>query len=541
MMRRLQLMDLWLIGIIVVGSLCMLLIYVFPAYSKVSHRPDRAQNDPATSCSPQVNISATFVGGAEEDPDVARVSKEIDDAFNAALKQLKTSPPKDLAHRMQLLGKLTLFDKNLSVNKNIACSTCHDPAAGYTSGVSLYNRTIVAQPGSVPITNAQGSGPNRRISQRKPQTYTYAPFSPILHYNATQSDFYGGNFWDMRATGIRLGNPAAAQAEAPPVNPLEMGLPDTACAVYRISQSDYKSFFEEVWGAQSFAVAWPADVETVCSTPGPPPADDPFPVHLNPVDRGIANNTFDHMAMAMAAYEAGPDVSSFSSKFDYALANPNKKVLSYNELAGWRLFRTKGKCNTCHLDGTENPAKRSYRAYKITPADAASEAPLFTDSTSANLGLPSNFALPYYCEDQPDQYGYTANPDGINYIDLGVGGFLRSSNNPNQDWTQYAEQFDGKFQVPTLRNVDMRPRPDFVKAYTHNGYLKSLKEVVHFYNTRDVLPKCPQGSPGEKVTCWPPSAVKENIDHTIGNLHLTDKEENQIVAFLRALTDGYQP
>jgi cytochrome c peroxidase len=38
--------------------------------------------------------------------------------------------------------------------------------------------------------------------------------------------------------------------------------------------------------------------------------------------------------------------------------------------------------------------------------------------------------------------------------------------------------------------VDKRPRPDFVKVYMHNGYLKSLKEVVHFYNRRDVLPRC---------------------------------------------------
>jgi cytochrome c peroxidase len=42
------------------------------------------------------------------------------------------------------------------------------------------------------------------------------------------------------------------------------------------------------------------------------------------------------------------------------------------------------------------------------------------------------------------------------------------------------------FQVPTLRNVDKRPYPTFVKAYAHDGYFKSLKSIVHFYNTRDV-------------------------------------------------------
>jgi cytochrome c peroxidase len=40
----------------------------------------------------------------------------------------------------------------------------------------------------------------------------------------------------------------------------------------------------------------------------------------------------------------------------------------------------------------------------------------------------------------------------------------------------------------------------------HNGYFKSLKEVVHFCNTRDGLPRCEAGNPGEKITCWPAGA-----------------------------------
>jgi cytochrome c peroxidase len=41
------------------------------------------------------------------------------------------------------------------------------------------------------------------------------------------------------------------------------------------------------------------------------------------------------------------------------------------------------------------------------------------------------------------------------------------------------------------------------------------------------------------VTCWPPAEVEANKDTTIGKLGLTDQEENQIVAFLKTLTDGY--
>ena len=74
----------------------------------------------------------------------------------------------------------------------------------------------------------------------------------------------------------------------------------------------------------------------------------------------------------------------------------------------------------------------------------------------------------------------------------------------------------------------------------HNGYLKSLAEVVHFYNTSQALPRCAQFSPGEKVTCWPAPEYPATLNTTqLGNLGLTSDEEDDIVAFLQTLTDGY--
>src|SRR5262249_45346810 len=160
-------------------------------------------------------------------------------------------------------------------------------------------------------------------------------------------------------------------------------------------------------------------------------------------------------------YEASPEVSPFSSKFDYALANPGKPVLTSDETAGWNLFRGKGMCNTCHLDGTENTAKQS-NPVSITPANAASVAPLFTDFTSSNLGLPRNPAIPFYFESQQAKYGYAPNTGGSKFVDKGVGDFLRGPGNVNAEWKRYANAFDGKFQTSTLRNVDKRPQPDFV-------------------------------------------------------------------------------
>jgi len=113
--------------------------------------------------------------------------------------------------------------------------------------------------------------------------------------------------------------------------------------------------------------------------------------------------------------------------------------------------------------------------------------------------------------------------------------------NPDSEWVKLAPKFEAKIQVPTLRNVDMRPTPSFVKAYMHNGYFKSLKEVVHFYNTRDVLPKCNADDAGEKVTCWPAPEDSTNVNkRQLGNLGLTDEEEDALVAFLKTLTDGYK-
>jgi cytochrome c peroxidase len=446
---------------------------------------------------------------------IAQVEAEID-AFEAKTVARLAKPPNNQVQQIELLGKAMLYDKQLSVNRNEACAFCHMPEAGFTGPISELNSTTGSYPGSV----------RTRFSNRKPQTHSYAPFAPVLHYNPGQGDLVGGNFWDMRATGRRLGNPAAEQAEGPPTDPVEMGLPDIACAVYRASQRPYRNLFERVWGAQAFAVKWPSDVERVCDRPGPPAARDPNPVHLNDTDRGRAAGTFDQMAQSIASYEASAEVSPFTSKFDAVQASRAKFTLE--EQAGYALFRGKANCNTCHRDG------------------GPGEDPLFTDFTASNIGTPANPRLPFYRQNRPDAFGYIANPAGNSYIDDGVGSFLIQSDllsqpsAPDAHWLPLKVKNDGRFQVPTLRNVDKRPFPGFVKAYGHNGYFTSLKEIVHFYNTRDVLPRCEPGDPSEGVTCWPAPETTRNMNtKTVGNLGLTDTEENDLVSFMQTLTDGY--
>jgi cytochrome c peroxidase len=417
----------------------------------------------------------------------------------------------DQSQQVILLGKLLFYDRELSVRRNEACAFCHMPETGFSGPVSALNQTTVSYPGSI----------RSRFSERRPQTHAYVSYAPVLHYNALQGDFVGGAFWDMRATGLRLNSPLAEQAQGPPLNPVEMGLIDAACIVYRASERPYRPMAERLWGAQAFAVKWPDDLKAVCDRPGPATASDPLPVHLSPVDRGIAQATFDAIAQAIAAYEGSEEVNSFSSKYDLVMAD--KEKFTPEEQAGYDLFRSKAShCNECHRDG------------------GPGEEPLFTDFTASNLGLPANGAIPFYEESTADRFGFTANKAGPAFRDMGVGGFLRGPLNPDSQWSSQAKPFIGKYKTATLRNVDKRPRPDFVKAYMHNGYLKSLEEVVHFYNTRDALPVCKAGDPGEKVSCWPAPEHPETMNRRqLGNLGLSAQQERAIVAFLNTLTDGY--
>jgi len=444
---------------------------------------------------------------------------------------------------VETLGELMNYDQNISPNKNRACSFCHMPYSGFSGPIPSVNLTMIAYPGTIHF----------RAGKRTAQRYTYSPFFPVLQYNQVQGLFFGGNFFDSRATGYLIRNPDAEQAQHPPVDTAEMGFPDTACIAFRLSRAEYRPLFEQVWGKGSFDIKFPAETERICSTPGGASifGGSATPIPLTPEDRTRANIVFDRWGQSIDAYEQSLQVSAFSSKFD-AFVKGNYK-LTPDEMAGLKLFDGKGNCNSCHLDGRGTTLKRG----QTDTGAVATVNPVFTCFGSANEGLPLNPRDAIYYQTTPDSYGFTANPYGFGYRDLGLGSFLRSgfgsAPNPNASWTQYAPSTDGQMQVTTARDVAMTPPqcptteapgPYFQKEFFHNGYIKSLKQLVHFYNTRDKYKynvtsgHCPAGTT-EKVDCWPMPEVPNNIDMTTGNLGLTDKEEDQIVAFLLTLTDGY--
>jgi len=362
---------------------------------------------------------------------------------------------------LKQLGKALFFDTNLSTPPGQACAACHAPETGFT--------------GPNPAINAHGSvyqgAVRNRFGNRKPPAAAYAGESPVLFYDEDEEVWVGGMFWDGRATGLILGDPLAEQAMGPFLNPLEQDNPGAKQVCLKVAKSDYAALFRQVWG----------------------------PASLDPV-KDVAG-TYERIARSIAAYERSAEVNPFTSKYDYWL--DGQATLTPLEDQGRMLFEGKAGCAACH----------------ISEPGPGGEPPLFTDFTYDNLGVPPNPENPFY--HISDEW----NPEGMNFVDYGLGGFLKGAGFSEE---VYLPEM-GKQKVPTLRNVDKRPYPGFVKAYGHNGYFKSLEAITHFYNTRD-------------VELWPAPEVPETVNHDeLGNLGLTAEEEAAVVAFMKTLTDGYVP
>lgn len=371
---------------------------------------------------------------------------------------------------METLGKELFFDK-ISNPQRMSCATCHGPSYGYSGPIAGININMAGV--------YRGADPHR-FGNRKPPTAAYATFSPIFHYDEEEGLFIGGNFWDGRATGELLGNPAADQALGPFLNPVEQDNSEMRDVLMAIESSHYAQLWEAVWKE---------------------------PVKYGTPDEIWQN--YGRVGLAIAAFEASPEVNSFSSKYDYFLKG--EVELSAEEKRGMDLFNGKALCFLCHpsAPGTNG------------------EPPLFTDFSFDNLGIPRNPDNPFY--DMDDVYlddGSPINPEGEAWIDKGLGGFLAS--HENAAWNAMAAENMGKHKVPTLRNVAKNPGNGNVKSFGHNGYFTSLQELIHFYNTRD-------------VESWPAPEVPENVNtEELGNLGLTKQEEEDLVAFLKTLSDGYR-
>jgi cytochrome c peroxidase len=425
------------------------------------------------------------------------------------------------------LGKAIFFDETLSLKENQACASCHVPAVGWVGSDSAINAAGAVYEGSV----------NNQFGNRKPPSAAYASLAPRFYPDfgnrllgdndeelAEEPLFVGGNFWDGRATGWELGNPAADQAQGPFLNPVEQALPDAACVVYKVCEGDYGDLFLQVWGPNICTIAWPGGIGGTCS-------QKKGSVDLSVPDRNKVDAAYDRVALAVAAFEGSTESNAFTSKIDAHRAGLYE--FSPKEELGRQIFRGKGLCSACHV-GTPGPGAAP---------------PLFTDFTFDNLGVPKNPLNPFSID----------NPD---WADPGLGAFLGTV----EGFSEYVGGNVGKHKVPTLRNVGLGScealeydetagdsQTCITKAYMHNGYFKTLKQVVHFYNTRDIKPLCPGDFTVEEALayindegeqgCWPAPEVAGATVNTdeLGDLGLTEDEEDALVAFMMLMSDGYNP
>ena len=381
-----------------------------------------------------------------------------------------TATAKELTQK-ERLGKLIFEDTSLSTPPGQICESCHVDEVAFADPRS--DRGV--SPGAV-------SG---RFGLRNSPSIQY-DFSPDFHFNESSGKFEGGQFRDGRANNL------IEQEKLPFLNQLEINDPNKSTVIIKIRASNkIAPLFKVVYGKDS----------------------------LDNVD-----TAYDHMAEALATYVKSSDLIKFTSKFDYYLAG--KVDLTKQEKKGLELFNTPiNTCSTCH----------------ITVSGPFADKPLFTDFTYGNPGGPSNLGMlgdspslqyyfPFY---YPMPINTPANPDGLNFVDKGLGGALEIAGYPHDGPQGYANQ-TGKFKVPSLRNVAI------TAPYFHNGALRTLKEVVHLYNTRDTLGDCAKNAtPKPSVNCWPLPEVPQTKNLAVGNLGLTDEEENDIVAFLGTLTDGF--
>lgn len=427
---------------------------------------------------------------------------------------------------LEQLGKHLFFDSNLSTPPGMSCASCHDPKYGWTGPSSEINAAGAVMPGVV----------HTRAGNRKPPTVAYGGDSPPLQLD--RGLFLGGMFWDGRATGWTLGDPLAEQALGPFLNPVEMKNPKEQLVLIKVLlRSDYAALFLSEYNN----------------------------MYLTPFNKfapsaGDQQQAYELIGRAISAYERSAEVNPFDSKFDvfwravtearslrvedinqsnWANYKPYAAgILTDQQLFGLAVFNDQGKCSACHV---------------LTPSGRDKDKPpVFTDFSYDNLGIPKNPLNPFYS--QPPKI----NPDGDAWVDLGLAGFLATTN----DYATYAEVNKGKHKVPTLRNVAKRVKwdgtgwvddPDFVKAYGHNGYFKSnfqkgnfnqfhpLQQILHFYNTRDVPgqgwpPPMPLRAP------WPDPEVPENVNTTeLGNLGLNQSLGMPILYFMDSLSDTSTP
>ncbi len=392
---------------------------------------------------------------------------------------------------MAQLGKLLFYDTSLSFSGGLSCASCH--SADHAYGPATDKPAAMGGP----TLKDQGvrAVPSLMYLERQPNFSIGVDNEENENVNLTQLAAQGQDAaraqkvaTDTAAAGANLvpqgglfwdGRADTLQQQAlfPMLSPIEMAATSVAEIADKLRHEPYANRFVQLFGPSVFDDSQMAVAEALSA---------------------IGRYEFEEASF-----------HPYTSKFDYWLEG--RARLSAAELRGYQLFNDpkKANCGGCHLD---NPT-------------ADNLPPLFTDHQFEALGVPRNAAL-------------AANADPA-YFDLGICGPYRTDMSAQ---TQYCAMFG----TPTLRNIATR------KVFMHNGIYTTLEQVLDFYDFRDVAPDkvYPRAADGTVMKYDDiPEKYRANVDvadppfdcHLGDPPAMTAEDEADIIAFLKTLTDGYQP
>ncbi|WP_193161655.1 cytochrome-c peroxidase [Microbulbifer hainanensis] len=471
-----------------------------------------------------------------------------------------------------LLGKHIFFDKHLSSSGQMGCVSCHEPTAGGTGPDPVINATQVA------MDNADGEP--SLVGRRKPQTNTYASFNlPFALCNiggAGPEQYCGGNFWDGRA----LGRPLVSDNPDFPTLPFSAPHIDTEVFynVDPVREDSFRKFISPISDQALNPMPNPNEQnmsrEDVCETVAASPYAWLYelawgePLNCSPGVAVYGESYFDisfkRLMMSAGAYQSMKDINSFSSKRDIAIRTELACIDSdFSE------YRNSIVCSQVRQMQYKNPDKE-YGKFPLV---------MFTDEENLGHDLFYNIELPappFFTRKFPNlpatqcAFCHSDHPetdDGSELLQIYSDQAYHNIGTPGNPLipkltgidtglnlhTGIANDADGFIRTQTLRNVAKKPNGDFVKAFMHNGFFKSLWSVVHFYNTRDALPRCETIVPfGTIITeavalannCWPepefPATASPSVGFPlVGRLGLSLEQEKAVAAYIETLSDSH--
>jgi cytochrome c peroxidase len=401
-------------------------------------------------------------------------------------------PPTAPLSAMAQLGKEIFYDASLSSSGALSCASCHSPDHAYgppNDGPVMLGGSTMSRQGAraVPSLTYLERHPNFSIGPDKGEDDNVVDLAQMAAVGQRTA----------RAKKIASGTAASAANIVPQGGLFWDGRADTLQdqAIFPLLDSN------EMDGGSAEVVA-----EKLRHAPYAQRFVELFGARVLDNQRLLIAEAM----FAVARYQVEEQsFHPYTSKFDYWLEG--KARLSESELRGLQVFNDpdKANCAGCHPSA---PTRDGLP-------------PLFTDHQYEALGAPRNVAL--------------ANNSDSSYFDLGVCGPLRTD-------IAAQTQYCGMFLTPTLRNAATR------HAFFHNGAFRSLEQVLDFYNFRDTNPEkvYPRAADGavQKYDDLP-AKYHANVDvsdppfdrHPGDTPAMTAQDEADIIAFMKTLTDGYQP